>query len=179
MAEAFKHLNSKVKVIWPAGATLARRDIQTSHQPGRSNLTTVARLWSAGSLTCLQGPTNPFRKGISYQRSEGHSNVSFSKGTKHVDNSGTPRSGQQVRLKAWSTETFKHLISRAIAQDWLCAVGHIAGCSYLLWAVAKDLVNRNGPWNRIWFCAVGHSAKPITIAQNHRRQPILKACHIH
>jgi hypothetical protein len=28
----------------------------------------------------------------------------------------------------------------AIAQDWFCAIGHSTGFSYMLWAVAKDLV---------------------------------------
>jgi hypothetical protein len=35
-----------------------------------------------------------------------------------------------------------------------------------LWAIAQDLVMRYGPWRSIWLCAMGHSAKPITIAQN-------------
>jgi hypothetical protein len=47
-----------------------------------------------------------------------------------------------------------------------CAMGHSAGFGYPLWAVAKDLVKRYGPWRSIWLCAMGHSAKPITIAQN-------------
>ncbi len=47
-----------------------------------------------------------------------------------------------------------------------CAMGHSAGFGYPLWAVAKDLVKRYGPWRSIWLCAMGHNAKPITIAHN-------------
>ncbi len=48
----------------------------------------------------------------------------------------------------------------------LCALGHSAGFGYPLWAVEKDLVKHYGQWRSIWFCAVGHSTKPISIAQN-------------
>jgi hypothetical protein len=41
-------------------------------------------------------------------------------------------------------------------------VGYGAGFGYPLWAIAKDLVKRYGPWRRIWLCAMGLSAKPIT-----------------
>jgi hypothetical protein len=54
----------------------------------------------------------------------------------------------------------------AIEQDWFCAKGHSAGSGNHLWAVAKDLVKHYEPWRSIWLCAMGHSAKPITIAQN-------------
>jgi hypothetical protein len=43
-------------------------------------------------------------------------------------------------------------------------MGHRFG--YPLWAAAKDLVKRYGPWRSIWLCPIGHSAKPITIPQN-------------
>ncbi len=46
-------------------------------------------------------------------------------------------------------------------------MGRSPGIGYLLWAVAKDLVKRYGPWCSIWLCAMGHSEKPITIAQNY------------
>jgi hypothetical protein len=42
---------------------------------------------------------------------------------------------------------------------------HSAGFGYPLWAVVKNLVKRYGPWRRISLCAMGHCAKPITIAQ--------------
>jgi hypothetical protein len=29
------------------------------------------------------------------------------------------------------------------------------------------LIKRYGPWRRSWLCAMGHSNKPITIAQNY------------
>ncbi len=32
----------------------------------------------------------------------------------------------------------------AIAQDWICAMGHSTGFGDPLWAVAKDLVKRYG-----------------------------------
>jgi hypothetical protein len=48
----------------------------------------------------------------------------------------------------------------------ILAMSHSAGFGYPLWAVAKDLVKHYGPWRSIWLCAMGHSAKPITIAQN-------------
>jgi hypothetical protein len=38
---------------------------------------------------------------------------------------------------------------------------HSAGFGYPLWAVAKDLVKRYGPWGSIWLYAMGHSAKLI------------------
>jgi hypothetical protein len=44
-------------------------------------------------------------------------------------------------------------------------MGHSTGFGYLLWAVAKDLVKRYGPWRSIWLCAMGHSEKSFTIAQ--------------
>ncbi len=50
--------------------------------------------------------------------------------------------------------------------DDFCSMGHSAGFGYLLWAVAKDLVKHYGPCHSIWLCAIGHSKKPITIAQN-------------
>ncbi len=48
-----------------------------------------------------------------------------------------------------------------------CAMDHSTGFGYVLWAVAKDLVKRYGPWRNIWLCAMGHSEKPITIEQNY------------
>jgi hypothetical protein len=50
-------------------------------------------------------------------------------------------------------------------------MGHSAGFDY-----AKDLVKRYEPWRNIWLCGMGHSEKPITIAQNYAT--IFKACHI-
>jgi hypothetical protein len=48
-------------------------------------------------------------------------------------------------------------------------MGHSEGFGYPLWAVAKDLVKRCGPWRSIWLCAMGHSEKEksVTIAQNY------------
>jgi hypothetical protein len=46
-------------------------------------------------------------------------------------------------------------------------MGYSAGFGYPLWAIAKNLVKRYGPWRSIWLCAMGHSKKSITIAQNY------------
>jgi hypothetical protein len=54
-------------------------------------------------------------------------------------------------------------------------MGHSKGFGQALWAVAQDLVRRYGLWRSIWLCPRGHSAKPITMAQNQKK--FLKACH--
>jgi hypothetical protein len=36
----------------------------------------------------------------------------------------------------------------------------------MLWAIAQDLVLRNGLWRKIWLCIMGYSSKPITSAHN-------------
>jgi hypothetical protein len=41
------------------------------------------------------------------------------------------------------------------------------GFGKTLLAVAQDKVKCSRPERRIWFCALGHSAKPITKAQKH------------
>jgi hypothetical protein len=46
-------------------------------------------------------------------------------------------------------------------------MAHSSGFGYPLWAIAKDLVKRYGSQRSIWFCAMGNSAKPITMAQNY------------
>jgi hypothetical protein len=44
---------------------------------------------------------------------------------------------------------------------------------YPLRAAAKDLVKHYGPWRSIWLCAMGHSEKPVTKAQNYA--PVFKS----
>jgi hypothetical protein len=46
------------------------------------------------------------------------------------------------------------------------AMGNSAGFDSALQATAQGLVIRYGLWRSIWLCAMGHSEKPITIAQN-------------
>jgi hypothetical protein len=76
------------------------------------------------------------------------------------------RYGPMRGMKPYSKNLFLISALWAIAQDWLCAMGNRAGLGYPLWAVAKDLLKLYGPWRRIWLCAMDHSAKTITKAQN-------------
>jgi hypothetical protein len=45
-------------------------------------------------------------------------------------------------------------------------MGYRAGFGYVLWPITQDLEKHSGTWRRIWFCAMGDSAKLIITAQN-------------
>jgi hypothetical protein len=51
-------------------------------------------------------------------------------------------------------------------------MGQSAVFGYLLWTVAKDLVKRFELCRSILLCTMGHSAKPISRAQNNT--PVFK-----
>jgi hypothetical protein len=59
--------------------------------------------------------------------------------------------------------------------EWSCTIkicndfrtiGHSTGVGDVLWAVTQDLFKRYRLWRRIWLCAIGHNAKPVTVARN-------------